>query len=183
MVEEIWKDITNYEGIYEVSNLGNVRTHINKTTHSIRHGTRHWKQRVLKQKTDKCGYKRVSLWKDNKDMTHLVHRLVATEFVYNHDEVNYVIINHIDCNTSNNIYSNLEWCDYTKNLEHAFENRLNKSAKITTLINRETKEKHVFISMAKASLFIGRDKRYISTILKNGQTYSDGYDILVDWSI
>ena len=108
---------------------------------------------------------------------------MATEFVYNDDEVNCVIINPIDCNTSNNIYSNLEWCHYTKNLEHAFENRLNKSAKITTLINRETNEKHVFISMAKASLFIGRDKRYISTILKNGQTYSDGYDILVDWSI
>lgn len=116
-------------------------------------------------------------------MTHLVHRLVATEFVYNDDEANYTIINHIDCNTSNNMWTNLEWCNHSMNLEHAFENRLNKSAKITTLVNRETKEEYVFISMAKASLFIGRDKRYISSILKNGQTYSDGYDILVDWSI
>lgn len=182
-MEEIWKDITGYEGIYEVSSLGGVRTHINKTTYSARHGTRHWKQRVLKQKTYKSGYKRVSLWKENKDMTHLVHRLVANEFIHNDDVINKTIINHIDCNTSNNVYTNLEWCNHTRNLEHAFENRLNKSAKVTTLINIETKEEHVFISMAKASLFIGRDKRYISGILKNGQTYSDGYDILVDWSI
>ncbi|HEP1545998.1 NUMOD4 motif [Streptococcus pyogenes] len=43
---EVWKNVVGYEGIYEVSNLGRVRTHKEKTTHSVRHGTRRWKQRV-----------------------------------------------------------------------------------------------------------------------------------------
>ena len=175
MVEEIWKDVTNYEGIYEVSNLGNVRTHINKTTHSARHGTRHWKQRVLKQKTDKCGYKRVELWKDKKQTTHLVHRLVATEFVYNEDEANYTIINHIDCNTSNNVYTNLEWCNYSMNLEHAYINKLNSSPNMTVLINKVTGEEHVFISMAKASIFLGFNHGYISGKIKKQGFFENEY--------
>jgi len=58
---EQYKAIKNYEGIYEVSNKGNVRTVEGKITYTEHHGVRHWKQRVLKPKTDKAGYKRVSL--------------------------------------------------------------------------------------------------------------------------
>ena len=62
--QEIWKDIPDYEGIYQASNLGRIRTASNKTTHSVRHGIRHWEQRILKFKgeegqafvTYKCNY-------------------------------------------------------------------------------------------------------------------------------
>ena len=58
---EIWKDVVGYEGIYEVSNKGKVRTHKNKTTYTEKHGVRKWEQRILKQKSDKHNSKRVTL--------------------------------------------------------------------------------------------------------------------------
>lgn len=63
---ETWKDVVGYEGIYEVSDAGKIRTKLGKTTHTEKHGIRTWKQRELKLKTDKLGYKRVSLFKDGK---------------------------------------------------------------------------------------------------------------------
>ena len=50
---EVWKDVVGYEDIYEVSNLGRIRTHKNKITYTEQHGIRHWKQRILKQKFQK----------------------------------------------------------------------------------------------------------------------------------
>ena len=66
-MEEIWKAIPNYEGIYEASSFGRIRTCEGKTTFTKRHGIRHWKQRILKPKgeTYATGY-RVSLWKNRK---------------------------------------------------------------------------------------------------------------------
>ena len=78
---EEWKEIPGYEKLYEASTYGNIRTCEGKVTRTERHGERLWKQRVLKQKTDKGGYKRVSLWKDGRGKTHLVHRLVSSTFL------------------------------------------------------------------------------------------------------
>ena len=76
---EVWKDIPNYEGIYEVSNLGRIRTHKDKITYTKRHGKRKWKQRIMKFKgiTPKTGY-RISLWKDGKQKDLLVARMLKT---------------------------------------------------------------------------------------------------------
>lgn len=63
MNNEIWKDVVGYEGIYEVSNYGRVRTHKDKTTYTQRHGIRHWKQRILKEKSRTNRDVRISLWK------------------------------------------------------------------------------------------------------------------------
>lgn len=102
--KQIWREIPGYEGLYQVSNTGRVRS-LNYN------GTR--KTKVLKQITDKLGYKRVNLFKNNKKKNYLVHRLVALAFIPNPN--NYPIINHKDENPSNNYYKNLEWCTYEYN--------------------------------------------------------------------
>lgn len=175
-MREFYRPIVGYEGIYEVSNYGNVRTSKDKITHSELHGERHWKQRVLKQKTDKSGYKRVTLWKDKKPKDYLVHRLVAMQFIP--QRANHNLINHIDCNPANNKVSNLEWVNYSENLEHAYDHELNPEHTSIVLVNKETKEPNYFNSLAKASRFLGRNSGYMSGVIKKKNIKEiDGYEI------
>ena len=168
---EQWRNIIGYEDSYEVSSHGSVRTKEGKTTVRSDGVERTWKQRVLKQKTDKNGYKRVSLWLNGKEKTRLVHRLVAEAFIEN--QSNLPLINHKDTNPSNNEYTNLEWCDHIHNLEHAYDNKLNQSCIFTKLIDKETGEEIVFNSMTKASKYIGRNHGWISGSLKRGKHPED----------
>ena len=174
-IKEKWRDVEGYENIYEVSNFGNVRTCEGKITNSKLHGIRHWKQRVLKQKTDKKGYKRVSLWIDKKDTTMLVHRIVAMAFIPKIEGKN--CINHIDGNPSNNCLENLEWCDHKDNLLHAFNMRLNQSPDPVILLNKKNNETRVFVSKVQASEFLGKDKGYVSRILKKGITSIGNFEV------
>lgn len=176
-MNEIWKDIKDFEGIYEVSNLGRVRTAKNKTTNSSLHDKRRWRQRVLRQKTDKKGYKRVNLWKNKTAKTFQVHRLVAIAFL---EKMNgKECVNHIDGNPSNNYLDNLEWCNYTENLEHAYKNRLNKTPDPIVLVNLNTQEAYYFSSKVRASKFLGRNSGFVSNILKKGINEIDEYEIYI----
>ncbi len=172
---ELWKDIPGYEGIYEVSSTGRVRSSKNKTTQSVLHGERKWQQRILKQKSDKNGYKRVSLWKNKMVKDFLVHRLVAMAFIEKVDGKD--IINHKDGIQWNNHVSNLEWCTYQENNAHAIENRLNTVGEPIVLFNLISKETHYFTSKAEASKFVGRSHGYVSNLLKNGENKVDDYEI------
>lgn len=172
---EMWKDIVDYEGIYEVSNRGKVRSAKDKTTKSERHGIRKWRQRILRQRNDKYGYKRVNLWKKGSEKTFLVHRLVAMAFLPEVDGKEY--INHIDGNPSNNYIENLEWCNHKENLIHAYKNRLNKAPDPIVLYNLNTHELKYFYSKAEASRFLGRSHGYISNLLKKGETEVDEYEV------
>lgn len=168
-MEEIWKDVVGYENIYEVSSFGNVRTHKNKRSWSKRHNTwRYWKQRTLKNKTPNGRDVRVTLWKDGKTKDWLAHRLVAYAFIPNHDKRKNSI-NHIDGNPKNNHISNLEWCDHYENNNHAFDNGLMTTNNKTTLLRLSDNKIFEFRSMAKASLFLERDNRYISGVLKTSK--------------
>ena len=168
---EIWKDVVGYENIYEVSNLGRIRTNKNKTTYTERHGIRHWKQRILKQKfqqrvrSDKYDA-RVILWKDGKEKTFLVSRLVAMSFINN--PYNLPQVNHIDGEPTNNNVKNLEWCTEEYNVNHAFDNELVKTAIKVKLINKNTGEEKIFNSMSKASQFMNKNVGYINCQLKRG---------------
>lgn len=172
---EHWKPIKDYEGIYEVSDLGKVRSSLNKTTQSTLHGKRVWKQRILKQKTDSKGYKRVTLWKNKASKGFLVHRLVAISFIENKDKKKYV--NHKDGNPSNNYVSNLEWCTSSENLIHAFENRLNQNPDPIVLYNNNTGELKYFRSKAEGSKFLGRNQGFLSGVMKKGESTIDEYEI------
>lgn len=103
-MEEIWKDIKGYEGKYQVSNFGRVR--------SLRFG----KERVLVGVKDKDGYLLVNLYKGGKHYNGKIHRLVAEAFIPNPDGLPQV--NHKDECKSNNAVSNLEWCDAKYNINY-----------------------------------------------------------------
>jgi hypothetical protein len=172
MKEEIWKAIPDYQG-YEISSFGNVRTR-NKITVSAM-GKRCWKDRTLKLKTDRDGYKRISLWSSGTQKDWLIHRLVAKAFLESQPGKD--IINHIDGNPSNNHVDNLEWTDYQGNLLHAYEHGLNKEPNKVILFNVEREEFHYFRSFSTASLFLKRNKGYLSSVLKRGKNTIDGYEI------
>ena len=185
MNEEIWIDIPEYEGLYEASSHGRVRSKEGKVTYSEYHGERVWKSRILKEKNpNKKGRrdKRVDLWKDGKPKSLLVSRIIATTFIPNPE--NKKSVNHIDGNHRNNHVENLEWASYNENSNHAFDNDLMPTNIRITLIRVSNQESHSFRSMAKASEFIGRNRGYISLRLKrNYETVMDvdgnEYEIII----
>ena len=109
-MQEIWRDIKGYEGLYQISNFGNVKS----VERIVKRGTNFKPvcERVLKT-GDKGGYKYVILSKNGKTKTGWVHRLVAQAFIPNPD--NLPCINHKDEHPSNNRVDNLEWCTHSYN--------------------------------------------------------------------
>lgn len=113
-MKEIWKDIKGYEGLYQVSNLGRVKSIPRKYTKK--------EERILKATIDH-GYMTIWLFKKGKGKGKRIHRLVAENFINKtNDERN--IVNHKDGNKANNKVDNLEWCTQKENVNHAIKNGL-----------------------------------------------------------
>lgn len=173
---EKWKDVVGFEGLYEVSDHGRIRSSKDKTTKSNLHGIRKWKQRIMSQTVGKDKTCRIKLYKDKKQYTFLVHRLVAKAFLENNDaERNH--INHIDGNRFNNHLTNLEWCNSFENNNHAFDNGLMPTNKFIVLENLNNGELTRFVSSSDASKAIGRSGNFISEQLKKGIYIVDDYCI------
>lgn len=100
---EIWKDIKDFEGLYQVSNLGRIKS------------LKFRKERILKPQKHKNGYLYINLYKGNKIKHYSIHRLVAEAFVYNPDPINNIEVDHLNTNPSDNRAENLEWVDHIKN--------------------------------------------------------------------
>ena len=111
MKKEYWKPVVGYEGLYEVSNWGRVKS-LKRLVKSPR-GYRTVCERTLKPTKDSHGYLCVSLHKEGKMKFVKIHRLVAEAFIDNPD--NLPCVNHKDENPLNNVVSNLEWCTYSYN--------------------------------------------------------------------
>ena len=125
MAVEIWKPVAGYEGLYEVSNLGVVRT-----LHPRENCC------TLKPYITPNGYEQVCLYSGNSRKKMYVHRIVATAFVDNPD--NKPQVNHIDENKRNNSAVNLEWITIAQNLRHG--SRMNRQ-KRTLIKNGKTNKK------------------------------------------
>lgn len=108
---EIWRDIEGFEGLYQVSNKGRVKS-------LARYHVRN--DRIMKTSYDKDGYKRVCLRNNGIKIYKLIHRLVAKAFIPNPN--NYPVINHKDENHSNNKVENLEWCTVEYNNNYGTRN-------------------------------------------------------------
>lgn len=129
-MKEEWRTIEEYPD-YEISSFGRVK--------SLKFG----KEKILKQAINK-GYFYVGLHKDNKRKNYFVHRLVATAFIPNPD--NLPIINHKDENPSNNHLSNLEWCTIVYNINYGLHNERVSKAKKGIKQSKELIEKRVKIT-------------------------------------
>jgi len=113
---EIWKDIKGYEGLYQVSNIGRVKS-LERTVPRKNGSKLPIKERILKPKANRDGYLTVVLCKGSgKRKGFLVHRLVCEAFHKN--PKNKPCVNHIDENKTNNTAGNLEWCTYSENNKH-----------------------------------------------------------------
>lgn len=119
---EIWKDIKDYEGLYQISNLGRVRS-LERTMHK-----RKCENKILTLTSDRNGYLRVGLCSNGKRINAYVHRLVAQAFIPNYD--NLPMVNHKDENKQNNCVDNLEWITNLNNLNYGLHN-LRKSVSLT----------------------------------------------------
>jgi hypothetical protein len=119
---EVWKDIKGFEGFYQVSNLGNVKSLDRKSKNQ--YADYILKGKVLKAWKHHSGYMCVKLCDNYEKKTFLVHRLVALNFLDNEKEY----VNHIDFDKTNNKLSNLEFCTPTENVIH-YENSQKRYSK------------------------------------------------------
>lgn len=134
-MNEIWKDIKDYEGLYQVSNLGRVKS-LEKEHKINNNKTYLLKEKILKNMIDKNGYNYVHLSKNNIQKRKAIHRLVMEAFIPNIN--NLPCINHKDENKTNNCIDNLEWCSYSYNNNYGTKKE-KQSLKIKNNIKRSKK--------------------------------------------
>ena len=173
--DEHWEDIENYEGIYQVSNYGRVKS----LSRKISNGTGFYisKEKILSGHINSKGYIQVEL----KGKPVLVHRLVAKVFIPNID--NKPQVNHIDGDKINNRVENLEWCTNSENQIHAYKNGLNihsgKSGrpkkKVCQIDLKTGKIINIFNSIAEARRSLGVSKDNISQVCNGKRHKCLGY--------
>lgn len=184
---EIWKDIECYEGIYQISNLGNVKSLPRLVKN--KNGYRKVQGGLLKTCLNSKGYVIVPLTTKQKSKFYFVHRLIANAFIPNHENKPY--INHKDCNQKNNNIENLEWCTQKENVNHAIKNGRYENVFRVAKTKRPEHNKHLrkniiqkdlegnFIKqwngIIRASKELNLDSRGLSHVLNGKQKTCGGY--------
>ena len=166
-MEEVWKDIPEYKGLYQVSNLGRVK--------SLKYSNSK-NERELKLSFDNCGYKQIGLYKNQKQTTHIVHRLLMLAF-RPEDYFQGAVVNHKNGIKDDNRLDNLEWTTQSKNIQHAFRTglKVNKSGekhyrskvnnKIVSIIRQSLKNK--YFTQYELSHIFNISQSAINSIHKN----------------
>lgn len=174
-MEEVWKDVVGYEGFYQVSNLGRVKSL--PRLHKYVHGYYMAKERILSPRV--CGKQReylsVALHVDGKTKQYKIHRLVATAFIPN--PYGYNEVNHKDENKGNNKMDNLEWCSRSYNVNYGCRIEKQRKAMFKPVVAYSKSNKIVmeFNSIVDASKFAKVDATNISRACKKEGRISGGY--------
>jgi hypothetical protein len=145
-MEEIWKPVKNYEGLYDVSNFGRVKSLTKKRLGGRYNCPMLYKERILSPGKNAQGYFKLDLCKNGKKKTCRVNRLVAAAFIGE----SALECNHIDGNKENNRVSNLEYCSCSENHKHAYK---------IGLMDRRG-EKHHLAKLDNAMIANIRENRY-----------------------
>ena len=177
---EIWKSIDGYEGLYEVSDLGNIKS-LERLCKSRGKRFRPTKEMIKKQVPNKQGYMLISLSKNSKCKNFSVHRLVAKAFIPNPN--NFPQVNHKDENKANNEVSNLEWCTCAYN--NSYGSRMKKIAcalkgktinnKAIYCLNKKGKLLYIFNSAIEASKYFNIDNSGICKAANKKLTTYGGF--------
>lgn len=139
-----WKPVVNYEGIYEISEYGEVKAFARTTNMPLKNGgksnaLKYYPERILNHKFSKDGHHRVKLCVNGVRKFYPVHRLVAFAFIDGYFEG--AVVNHLEGNKDNNHYSNLEWTSVEANVHHAFDNGLMCTNRLTVEQVRDIRQK------------------------------------------
>ena len=177
---EEWRDIVGYEGLYQASNQGNIRS-LGRTIRDSIGRVRKIRPKLLnpnvssKRKNSKdIGYLQVRLTLKNGDAkNHLVHRLVAEAFIEN--VANKPTVNHKDGDKHNNNIENLEWATYSENNYHAYDNYLKTDNRQVVRTNERGKIVGVYKSIHEASRETGVDYRKIHKLCNAYDKYDGEY--------
>ncbi len=174
--KEVWKDVTGYNGKYQVSNLGRVKTNNYKQTGS---------SGIFSLVPNSKGYVYVTLVNNGKSKQIGLHRLVAKTFCNNPN--NLPQVDHVNCNKQDNRSVNLEWVTASENSKRAFKNRLTSKhifemSNAITLVDRKTLDFFEFKSQAEASNWLGFKRDTIASTIHYGRNYikSKQY-LIVNW--
>lgn len=131
-MDEAWKDILGYEGFYQISNLGRIKS-LPRYRKNGKTSGKYLQRGIIRKNYDSKTYSCINLSKEGKTKTHFIHILVANAFLDKIEGKNYV--NHIDGNKHNNNVNNLEWCTASENQRHALATGLrNKNANSIKII-------------------------------------------------
>lgn len=180
MIEEVWKDIKGYEGLYQISNLGKIKS-LGRYYHSGMYNKvkKYQKENIRKTEKLKNGYIKVTLCNNGKLKGYLVHRLVAEAFIPNPS--NLLQINHKDENKENNNANNLEWCSSKYNMNYGNRNEKARLS-ITKLKGKKVEQYDLddnfikeYLSINSASKQFGHKGDNIRCCCKGKQKTAYGY--------
>ena len=180
-MKEIWKDVVGYEGLYEVSNLGRIKS-VDRVIQKCNGNSYRFKGKMLKPSNG--NYLMVALGSNNNK---LVHRLVAMAFISNPQ--NKPCVNHLDGNKYNNHVSNLAWCTYSENEKHSYLVLGKKStpgnlgrtginsyeAKPIAMYDLMGNFIKYFATATEAAKYLNGDQANISAVLRGVRNYAYGH--------
>lgn len=185
MNEEVWKDIEGYEGLYQVSNMGRVRSLDHYTYRRFNFGVckeMFYKGKVLKAIIDKDGYELTNFGKGAKQEMHKVHRLVANAFIPKIEGKDQV--NHKDGNKRNNRVENLECCNASENQLHSIYVLVHKNPIPKAFVKKQLEQRKrvicvelnkEFSSCKEASLWLGLNRSAVCSTLRGFSKTTGGY--------
>ena len=165
---EVWKDVSGYEGFYQVSSKGRIKSLSRYVYHKKGNGRRLLDERMMKLKVNRWGYLTVNLSKNSVVKTYQVHRLIADAFYSSEDEG--LQVNHKDGDKLNNELDNLELVTSEENIKHGYKEKLivNVSKRMTQGIADEIRRKYTgSVTQKDLSEEYGFSIRAISKVINN----------------